>query len=264
MFRVHGVDLNFSTAYHPQSDGPTEVTNKTLETYLLCMTSDSPRTWSEWLPLAEWWYNTTYHTATRSSHFEIFYGQPPPVHLPYLPGESPSTEVDRSLQRREELIDMMKFHLLRAQNRMKQYDDSHRSDREFRINDHVYLKLQPYRQHSLKGRHLPHKLSPRFYGPYEILDRVGSLAYKLRLPSSAAIHNVFHVSQLKLCPNPSTTSSTLPQYLSNVGTAKVPEKILEKKMAVTKVLVQWKGFPPEQATWEFYQDFVAKHPKFNT
>ncbi|KAL0730136.1 hypothetical protein Bca4012_026229 [Brassica carinata] len=200
MFRVHGVNLNFSTAYHPQSDGQTEVTNKTLETYLRCMTSDSPHKWSEWLPLAEWWYNTTYHTAIRSSPFEIIYGQPPPVHLPYLPG----------------------------------------------------------------------KLSPRFYGPYEIEDRVGSLAYKLRLPPGAAVHNVFHVSQLKLCPNPPATTSSLPQYLTDVGKTKEPERILEKKMVkrhnrvVTKVLVQWKGLPPDLATWEFYQDFAAKYPGFHT
>lgn len=153
---------------------------------------------------------------------------------------------------------------------MKQYADSRRSDRVFQIGDYVYLKLQPYRQHSLKGQHLPHKLLPRFYGPYEIQDRVGSLAYKLRLPPGAAIHNVFHVSQLKLCPNPPTTPLALPQYFKDVGTAKEPGKIIEKKMVkrrnrtVTKVLVQWKGFPPDQVTWEFYQDFVAKHPNFNT
>ncbi|KAG2323181.1 hypothetical protein Bca52824_016394 [Brassica carinata] len=146
---------------------------------------------------------------------------------------------------------MMKFHLLRAQNRMKQHADSHRN---IRSKEDIYLISSP----------------PRFYGPYEIQDRVGSLAYKLRLPPGAAIHNVLHVSQLKLCPNPTNTPSVLPQYLRDVGTAKEPEKILEKKMvnrrnrAVTKVLVQWKGYSPEQATWEFYQDFVAKHPDFHT
>lgn len=119
IFKVHGVDLKFSTAYHPQTDGQTEVTNKTLETYLQCMTGEAPHTWSKWLPLAEWWYNTTFHTATKSSPFEIIYGQPPPLHLPYLPGESSSPVVDRSLQKREELIAMLKFHLMRAQNRMK-------------------------------------------------------------------------------------------------------------------------------------------------
>lgn len=268
MFRVHGVNLNFSTAYHPQSDCQTEVTNKTLETYLRCMASDTPHTWSSWLPLAEWWYNTTYHSAIHSTPYEIVYGQPAPIHMPYLPGESSSPVVDRTLQKREEVIDMMKFHLLRAQNRMKQYADSRRSDRVFKIGDHVYLKLQPYRQHSLKGRHVPHKLSPRFYGPFRVQDHVRSLAYKLDLPSGAAIHNVFHASQLKLWPNPSPVSSSLPQYLSDVGKTKEPEVILEKKMvnrqnkAVTKVLVQWKGLSAQQATWEFYQDFIAKFPHF--
>lgn len=176
MFCVHGVDLNFSTAYHPQTDGQTKVTNKTLETYLRCMTSDSPHSWSSWLPLAEWWYNTTYHSAIHTTPYEIIYGQPPPIHMPYLPDESSSSSVDRTLQKREAVIDLMKFHLLRAQNRMKQYADAKCSDREFKIGDHVYLKLQPYRQHSLKGRNIPHKLSPRYYGPFPILNRVGSRA----------------------------------------------------------------------------------------
>ncbi|CAM8908644.1 unnamed protein product [Rhodiola kirilowii] len=268
LFRVHGVDLKFSTAYHPQTDGQTEVTNKTLETYLRCMTSEAPQTWSKWLPLAEWWYNTTFHTAIQSTPYEIVYGQPPPVHLPYLPGESSAVLVDRSLRKREELIAMLKFHLLRAQNRMKQYADSHRSVREFQVGDFVYLKLQPYRQHSLKSR-VPHKLSPRFYGPFRIIDCVGSVAYKLELPPGAAIHNVFHVSQLKLCPNPPANTPDLPQYMLDVGKFKEPEAILDRKMvkrhngAVTKVLVQWKGHPAEQATWEFYQDFISKYPEFH-
>ena len=153
---------------------------------------------------------------------------------------------------------------------MKQSSDSHRSHRELKVGDHTYLKLQPCRQHSLKNQNVPHKLSPRFYGPFRFLEKVGSIAYKLDLPAGTAIHDTFHVSQLKLCPNPPASPSTLPQYLQDVGTPREPEKILEKKMvnrknkAVTKVLVQWKGSSPEQATWEFYQDFVAKHPDFHT
>ena len=98
---------------------------------------------------------------------------------------------------------------------------------------------------------------------------MGSRAYKLELPPNAAIHDVFHVSQLKICPNPPTTLPTLPQYLNDVGTCKVPESILERKIvnrhnrAVTKVLVQWEGFTPAQATWEFYQDFIAKYSDFH-
>ncbi|CAM8908930.1 unnamed protein product [Rhodiola kirilowii] len=267
LFRVHGVDLRFSTAYHPQTDGQTEITNRTLETYLRCMTSEAPHTWCKWLPLAEWWYNTTFHSAAHCTPFEVVYGQPPPIHLPYLPGESSCRVID-NLQKREELISMLKFHLLRAQNRMKQYADSHRSDCQFQIGDYAYLKLQPYRQNSLKTS-TAHKLAPRFYDPFHIVDKVRVVAYKLDLPPSAAIHNVFHVSQLKFCSNPPAAPTSLPQFLLDLGKAKEPEAILDRKMvrhhntAVTKILVQWKGQPAEQATWEFYRDFIAKYPAFH-
>ncbi|CAM8963646.1 unnamed protein product [Rhodiola kirilowii] len=151
---------------------------------------------------------------------------------------------------------------------MKQYADLHRSAREFKVGDYVYLKLQPYRQHSLKTR-ISHKLSPRFYGPFRITDRVGAVAYKLELPSGAAIHNVFHVSQLKLCPNPTANPPDMPQYMLDLGKFKEPEAVLDRKMvrrhngAVTKVLVQWKGYPPEHATWEYYQDLISKYPEFH-
>lgn len=175
------MDLKHSTAYHPQTDGQTEATNKTLETYLRCMTADTPQSWSKWLPLAEWWYNTTYHSSIKCTPYEIIYGQVPLTHLPYLPGESSSAVIDRSMQKREEIINMLKFHMLRVRNFMKQSSDSHRSHRELKVGDHAYLKLQPYRQHSLKSRNVPHKLSHRFYGPFRVLEKVGSLAYKLGL-----------------------------------------------------------------------------------
>ncbi|PNY06838.1 retrotransposon-related protein [Trifolium pratense] len=242
VFKLHGVALNKSTAYHPQSDGQTEVVNKCLETYLRCMCADKPSSWSQWLSLAEWWYNTNYHTSIHSTPFEVVYGQPPHIHLPYLPGEATAAAVDRSLSATDAAIQMLKFHLLRAQNRMTQQANKHRSDRNVSIGDMVYLKLQPYRQTTVK----------------------------LHLPPDAEIHNVFHVSQLKLCLNPQTaTAHPLPNDPVNTSFIKEPEAILERKMvkrgnsAATKVLVQWKGEPPTQATWEFYYDLLKKFPNFH-
>jgi hypothetical protein len=266
-FALQGVALNKSSAYHPQSDGQTEVVNKCLETYLRCMCSDHPAQWSKWLSLAEWWYNTNYHSSIHTTPYEVVYGQPPPIHLPYLPGSSSNDHVDRSLLAREEAIKLLKFHLARAQNRMVQQADKHRSDRVFSIGDYVYLKLQPYRQLSMKS-HGFHKLLPKFYGPFPVIDRIGATAYKLELPDSAAIHNVFHVSQLKLCPNPQDQPI---QYFSSplVKLGKVPLAILDRKMvkrgrvAATKVLVQWKDVPADKATWEFYYDLLKKYPDFH-
>ena len=88
LFSLQGVAMNMSSAYHPQSDGQTEVVNRGVETYLRCMCSDSPKLWSKWLPLAEYWYNTNFHSTIQTTPFEAVYGRPPPQHLPYLPGES--------------------------------------------------------------------------------------------------------------------------------------------------------------------------------
>lgn len=117
-FTLQGVALNKSSAYHPQSDGQTEIVNKSLETYLRCTCSEQPEKWLHFLALAKWWYNTSMHTAIQCSPYEVVYGQAPPIHLPYLPGESKSLTVDRSLSTREEALKMLKFHLNRAQNRV--------------------------------------------------------------------------------------------------------------------------------------------------
>lgn len=268
LFTIHGVDLLLSSSYHPETDGQTEVLNRCLETYLRCFCSAKPKEWSSWLSIAEWWYNTTYHSATKMTPYEAVYGQPPPFHLPYLPGESKVAAVDSSLQQREEVIKLLRFNLQRAQHRMVQMANKKRSDRQFQIGDLVLLKLQPYRQQSLVQRP-SHKLCPRYFGPYKILDKVGAVAYKLDLPAEAKIHHTFHVSQLKAYNGGDPTFTAIPSHLFDEVVPLEPEAILDRRtikrrnQAATQVLIKWKDHPVEDATWEFWFDIQNKFPQFN-
>jgi hypothetical protein len=97
-----------------------------------------------------------------------------------------------------------------AQNRMKQQADQGRSERQFVEGDQVFLRLQPDKQTSLKSEQCQ-KLSPKFYGPYIVLKRVGQVAYQLALPSQSKLHPVFHVFCLKKVP----TSTIAQQYYEN-------------------------------------------------
>nr|GEZ34526.1 retrotransposable element Tf2 [Tanacetum cinerariifolium] len=92
---------------------------------------DRLKEWANWIALAEYWYNTSYHTAINNTPFQVVFGQPPPTHITYSHGESPLETIDRLLVAREAAIDLLKFHLQRAQNRMKMADDKRISGREF-------------------------------------------------------------------------------------------------------------------------------------
>jgi hypothetical protein len=118
--------------------------------------------------------------------------------------------------------DLIRQHLLRAQDRMKRQADNCRSERVFSVGDRVFLKLQPYVQSSLM-RHANHKLSFRFFGPYKIVERLGSVAYRLELPPSSSIHPAFHVSRLKLSPRDQQVSSALP---TDLQAFQVPLRVL--------------------------------------
>ena len=81
--------------------------------------------------------------------------------------------------------------------RMKQQGDQHRSERSFEVGDWVFLRLKPYKQMSLKQAKKDNKLSPKYYGPYKVLQKISTMAYKLELPASSRVHPIFHVSCLK-------------------------------------------------------------------
>ena len=101
LFSELKVQLKMSTAYHPQTDGQTEVVNRCLGCYLRCMCGEKPKEWTKWLPLAEFWYNTNFHSAIQTTPYEVVYCQTPPIHIPYVPGDSRVESVDRTLQTRE-------------------------------------------------------------------------------------------------------------------------------------------------------------------
>ncbi|KAK8931221.1 hypothetical protein KSP39_PZI016563 [Platanthera zijinensis] len=268
-FRLHNVELHTSTAYHPQSDGQTEVVNRCLEGYLRCMTFDNPAHWANWLPLAEWWYNTTFHSAINTTPYEVLYGQPPPLHLPYIAASSMVDTVDRSLAARECTLASLKQQLQHAQNRMKQQADRHRVEREYHTGSWVYVRLQPYRQTSLRP-HANQKLAPRYFGPFRILQRVGPVAYKLLLPDGCRLHHTFHVSQLKAhVGNAPTTSAALPTVTDEGYPLVEPQSVLDRRLVqrrgkpATQLLIQWSHSPPEDATWEFLFDLRRRFPNFS-
>lgn len=269
LFIIQGTALLLSSAYHPQTDGQTEVLNRTLETYLRCMTADKPKEWSKWLPVAQWWYNTTFHTSAQITPYEVMFNQPPPVQLPYLPGETRNELVERTLLRREAMIELLQFHLLRAQHRMKMLADKHRSERTFAVGDWVWLKLQPYRQGSVQRRE-NEKLSHKFFGPFQEQNTIGKVAYKLKLPDEAKIHPTFHVSQLKPFRGILPTKPHIPSALlgEDAGSVLKPTAVLERRMvkkhnrAVVKYLMLWEGQPESEATWEEADTMEEKYPAF--
>lgn len=136
-------------------------------------------------------------------------------------------ELAKWLTKRQLITKLLHQLLLRAQQRMKHQADKNRSERSFEVGDKVYFKLQPHVRSSVAfGSN--HKLSYRFYGPFEITAKVGSVAYRLKLPESAMIHPVVHVSQLKKHVFPGTeVLQDLSSVVTNPDAPVLPVQVLE-------------------------------------
>ncbi|KAE8728969.1 hypothetical protein F3Y22_tig00004035pilonHSYRG00004 [Hibiscus syriacus] len=262
-----GTSTLFSTAFHPETDGQTERVNQCLEQYLRSLCFLKPKEWARWLPQAKWWYNTNFYTAIGTTPFQALYGYEAP--LLQQQTTTPVQTVHEIMQHITELNRILKENLLLAHNRMKQQADKHRTEREFHVGDDVYLKLQPYRQNSLALRKNL-KLSARYFGPYKIIEKIGLVAYRLRLPPYSKIHPVFHVSLLKKKIGSNMLTSLDPPEVGDDGQLKIyPAIVLDKRSVkrqnrpVTQLLIQWSNLSPENATWEDYSALKSQFPDFD-
>lgn len=127
------------------------------------------------------------------SPFEALYGRTPPAIPDYVRNSTSIPELETALEKRQVILNKLKENLKKSRIKMEIQANKHRRDINFKAGDLVLLKLQPYRQKSVKSR-TSQKLSKRYFGPFPILRRIGNLAYELVLPESSKIHLVFHVS----------------------------------------------------------------------
>jgi hypothetical protein len=238
LFRLAGVKLRLSTAFHPQTDGKSEVVNKVIAMYLRCVTGDHPRAWVDWLAWAEYCYNTSYHFALHTSPFEVVYGRSPPPMLSFEAGTARTEAAGDLLRTRDEILDEVRQRLLQAQQMSKKYYDAHHREAEFAVGDWVWLRLLHRTTQSLDPR-AKRKLGPR-------------------------IHDVFHVGLLKAYRGePPATPPALPPT-SDGRLLPGPAKVLkaQQRRGVWHLLVQWDGIPLEDATWEQLDEFRQQFPEF--
>ncbi|GJS41413.1 putative reverse transcriptase domain-containing protein [Tanacetum coccineum] len=193
-----GTQLDMSMAYHPQTDGQSERAIQTLEYMLQACVMDFEKGWDGHLPLIEFSYNNNYHTSIKAAPFEALYGRKcrSPIYWAEV-GDAQLTGPEIVCETTEKII-QIKHHLQASRDRQKSYVDRRRKPLEFQVGDKVMLKVSLWKEVIRFGKR--GKLNPRYIGPFKILTKVGTVAYRLELPEKLSrAHSTFHVSNLKKC-----------------------------------------------------------------
>jgi hypothetical protein len=262
-----GTKLDFSTAYHPQSDGQTERVNKVLEDLLRACVLTFDKSWEPSLPYVEFSYNNSYQASIKMSPFEALYGRKCQTPLMRSNVREMTLEGPAFIKEAEEKVALVRKRQLEAQSRQKSYADNRRRELSFEEGDFVYLKVSP--MHGVKRFQVKGKLAPRFVDPYPIIGIIGPAAYHLQLPESMSdIHNVFHVSQLRKClkvPESHIEEVTI-QIQKDLQYREKPVKILDLAIRKTQnsevklCKVQWSREGEEEPTWESEDSLRREYP----
>ncbi|GJV71551.1 putative reverse transcriptase domain-containing protein [Tanacetum coccineum] len=223
--------LDLSIAYHPETDSQSERTIQTLKDMLRACVIDFGGNWDTHLPLVEFPYNNSYYSSMKCAPFEALYGR----------------------------------RLKAARDRQKSYADNRRKPLEFSVGDKVLLKVSPRKGVVHFGKRS--KLSPRYVGPFEIVERVGPVAYRLRLPQElVGVHDTFHVSNLKKCLADVTLHVPLEEVKidDKLHFVEEPMEIMDrevkklKKRRIPIVKVRWNSRRGPEFTWEREDEMKRK------
>ncbi|GKB37683.1 putative reverse transcriptase domain-containing protein, partial [Tanacetum coccineum] len=266
-----GTRLDMSTAYHPETDGQSERTIQTLEDMLRACVLDFRKGWDRHLPLVEFSYNNSYHTSIKAAPFEALYGRKcrSPICWAEV-GDSQLTGPEIIHETTEKIV-QIKSRIQAARDRQKSYADVRRKPLEFQVGDKVMLKVSPWKGVIRFGKR--GKLNPRYIGPFKIIAKVGTVAYRLELPEKLSrVHSTFHVSKLKKCLADEPLAIPLDeiQVDDKLNFIEEPVEIMDREVKRLKqsripiVKVRWNSRRGPEFTWEREDQMQKKYPHLFT
>ena len=269
-----GTKLKFSSAFHPQTDGQTEVTNRSLGNLLRCLVTDHATSWDLVLPHAEFSFNNSVNRSTGCAPFEVVYGIRPNTPLDVnclpLPPRPSEAALDFSSYM-SHLHEECKRRLAINANSYATAANSHRKDRQFKEGDMVLVRLKPER--FPPGSFT--KLHARRAGPFKIIKKLGSNAYLVGIPAEFNISHVFNIEDITAFKGELATTTTqdiqpampLPEHTSprdEVATILDHQSVSTRRGGYYKFLVQWKNRPHSESVWLQASELQRLHPHLFT
>ena len=255
--------LNFSTVFHPQTNGQSERVIQVLEDMLRGCVLDFPGSCDRYIPLMEFAYNNSYQSSISMAPYEALYGRRCRTPMCWTELNEHKIIGPDLVKDTEEKVQIIQQRLKAANDRQRSYANLKRKDIEYEVGDKVFLKVSPWKKILHFGRKA--KLSPRFISLYEILERVGPVAYRLALPLELAkLHDVFDVSMLRRYH--SNTSHILLvqdiQVQEDFTFDEESKAILDREIRqLRNKQVLWQHHAMEEATWEPESTMRAQYPQ---